>query len=110
MADVTLTYKGQTILEMSATGNKTLKTAGKYCEANINIEYSGGSEFPALPAEYQKVEYLGITQSSAYFPISFSPIEINDKIEVEVMDTATTTSEQGFIGESSGGGLSYVLM
>lgn len=39
MADVTLTYKGQTILEMSTTGNKTLKTAGKYCEGDISLAY-----------------------------------------------------------------------
>ena len=44
MADVTLTYKGNTIAELSATGNKTLKTAGKYCEADIELAYvkSGG--------------------------------------------------------------------
>lgn len=39
MADVTLTYKGQTILELSATGNKAIKTAGKYCEGDINLAY-----------------------------------------------------------------------
>lgn len=39
MADVTLTYKGQTILELSATGNKALKTAGKYCEDDIELGF-----------------------------------------------------------------------
>lgn len=39
MADVTLTYKGATIGELSETGSKTLKTAGKYCEADILLEY-----------------------------------------------------------------------
>ena len=46
MADVTLTYKGSTIAEMSDTGTKTLKTAGKYCEGDIGVSYvkpsSGG--------------------------------------------------------------------
>lgn len=44
MADVTLTYKGRNILELSASGNKTIKTAGKYCESDINLAYvkSGG--------------------------------------------------------------------
>lgn len=46
MADVTLTYKGNTIAEMSDTGTKTLKTAGKYCEGDIGVSYvkpsSGG--------------------------------------------------------------------
>lgn len=39
MADVTLTYKGATIGELSESGNKTLKTAGKYCDADILLEY-----------------------------------------------------------------------
>lgn len=45
MADVTLKYKGATIGELSETGNKTIKTAGKYCEADILLNYikqSGG--------------------------------------------------------------------
>lgn len=45
MADVTLTYKGSTIAEMDASGSKTLKTAGKYCEGDIGVSYvkpSGG--------------------------------------------------------------------
>lgn len=61
MADVTLTYKGNIIAELSATGNKTLKTAGKYCEADIELAYvkSGGEPVePDLPNEYQRVEYL----------------------------------------------------
>lgn len=47
MADVTLKYKGATIGELSETGNKTIETAGKYCEADILLEYEkpqdGGS-------------------------------------------------------------------
>ena len=44
MADITLTYKGQNILELSESGNKTIKTAGKYCEDDISLAYvkSGG--------------------------------------------------------------------
>ena len=49
MADVTLTYKGSTIAEMSNSGSKTLKTSGKYCEGDIGVSYvkpsSGGSGF-----------------------------------------------------------------
>lgn len=46
MADVTLTYKGATIAELNDSGSKTLRTAGKFCEADIGVEYvkpeSGG--------------------------------------------------------------------
>lgn len=69
MADVTLTYKGNTIAEMSDTGTKTLKTAGKYCEGDIGVSYvnpssggtsddlatmiitGGGSGFVELPSD-----------------------------------------------------------
>lgn len=50
MADVTLTYKGSTIAEMDASGSKTLKTSGKYCEGDIGVSYvkpsGGGVEIP----------------------------------------------------------------
>lgn len=39
MADITLSYKGATISEISANGTKTLKTAGKYCEDDITLQY-----------------------------------------------------------------------
>ena len=46
MADLTIKYKGQPITELSDSGTKTLKTAGKYCEDDITVEYAkpaGGS-------------------------------------------------------------------
>lgn len=47
MADVTVTYNGQNILEMSATGRKTLKTAKKRCKTDIEVAYvkSGGATY-----------------------------------------------------------------
>lgn len=39
MSDVTITYKGTTIAELSASGSKTLNTSGKYCEGDISITY-----------------------------------------------------------------------
>ena len=54
MADVTLTYKGSTIAEMNASGSKTLKTAGKYCEGDIGVSYvkpSGGGSGVDIPEE-----------------------------------------------------------
>lgn len=40
MADLTINYKGQPIVELSDSGTKTLKTGGKYCEDDINVEYA----------------------------------------------------------------------
>ena len=40
MADLTIRFKGQPIVEMTESGTKTLKTAGKYCEGDITVEYA----------------------------------------------------------------------
>ena len=50
MADLTIKFKGQPIVEMTESGTKTLKTAGKYCEDDISVEYAkpaggGGGNF-----------------------------------------------------------------
>lgn len=37
---VAIKYKGSTIASMNADGTKTLKTAGRYCEGNIGVEYT----------------------------------------------------------------------
>ena len=39
MADLTIKFKGNPIVELSDSGTKTLKTAGKYCEGDITVEY-----------------------------------------------------------------------
>lgn len=40
MADITVSYKGTTIAEVSASGTTTLGTSGKYCEDDISIAYT----------------------------------------------------------------------
>ena len=50
MADLTTKFKGNPIVELSESGTKTLKTAGKYCEDDIAVEYAkpaGGDSLPA---------------------------------------------------------------
>lgn len=50
MADITISYKGATIAEVSSSGTTTLETAGKYCEDDISLAYvkSGGSSYVNL--------------------------------------------------------------
>lgn len=46
MADVTVTYKGSPIIELSDSGSKSIDTAGFFCDANILLQYvkpGGGS-------------------------------------------------------------------
>ena len=62
MADLTIKYKGQPIVEMTDTGTKTLKTAGKYCEDDITVEYAkpaggGGGEMFSSSASGWIPEY-----------------------------------------------------
>lgn len=49
MADVEIGYKGSTIAQMSASGTRTLKTGGKYCEGDITVSYTspGGGVQPS---------------------------------------------------------------
>ena len=55
MADVEIKYKGASIAALDASGTKTLKTAGKYCEDDITVSYTKS----AVPAEinYRHYEY-----------------------------------------------------
>ena len=55
MADLTIKYKGQPIVEMTDTGTKTLKTAGKYCEGDISVEYAKPAGGGALSFTSQAV-------------------------------------------------------
>ena len=56
MADLTIKFKGQPIVEMTESGTKTLKTAGKYCEGDIKVEYAkpagGGATEPYIEEVY----------------------------------------------------------
>ena len=51
MSDITISYKGSTIAEISDSGSKTLNTAGTYCEDDIGITYVRPSVSPTLQAK-----------------------------------------------------------
>ena len=59
---VNIKYKNNSIAELSNTGTKTLKTAGKYCENDISVEYAkpaggGGGEMFSSSASGWIPEY-----------------------------------------------------
>lgn len=58
---VNIKYQGSTIAEITENVTKTLKTSGKYCEADIvvDVQSSGTSDATATPAniEYGKTAY-----------------------------------------------------
>nr|DAI32355.1 MAG TPA: leucine rich repeat protein [Caudoviricetes sp.] len=52
---VNIKYKNNSIAELTDTGTKTLKTAGKYCEADIIVENTkdgGGAKEPYIEETY----------------------------------------------------------
>lgn len=51
MADVTISYKGESIATMDASGTKTLNTSGKYCEGDITVQYAD----PEKPTQTKSV-------------------------------------------------------
>lgn len=51
MADVNITYKGDSIATMDASGTKTLNTQGKYCEGDITVQYTD----PEKPTQTKSV-------------------------------------------------------
>ena len=61
MADLTIKFKGNPIAELSESGVRTLKTAGKYCEGDIAVEYAkpavGGGEMFSSSASGWIPEY-----------------------------------------------------
>lgn len=46
MSDIAITYKNNTIAQMSASGTKTLLTTGKFCTDDITINYLRPSADP----------------------------------------------------------------
>ena len=74
MADLTIKYKGQPIAELSATGTKTLKTAGKYCEGDISVEYSkpagGGGALSFTSQAVSRIPTYQVGHANSEFTIN----------------------------------------
>ncbi len=64
MADVTISYKGNTIATMDESGSKTLETQGKYCEDNISVDYVKPSVFSFPPNDVNFLDYDGTIVAS----------------------------------------------
>lgn len=93
MADVTLTYKGNTILQLDDSDEKVLNTSGKYLEDNILLNYikqsggGGGSSYVEnesgtigveLSDENCRIYFNGFTKTSSDVPIQSAIGTAND--------------------------------
>ena len=93
MADVTLTYQGATIAELDDSGSKTIRTAGKFCEADIGVEYvkpSGGSGVESgsfTPASNSQQHAINLNSDTyqlvAYWLSPDSPTALNNSLRVD---------------------------
>lgn len=89
MADITISYKGNTIAEVSASGTTTLETAGKYCEDDISLAYakpSGSSyvklaeqEFTVNTSNTSQVNVGTMNVSGIYTKDQYIFVTIRDK-------------------------------
>ena len=96
VSEVTITYKGSSIAEMNASGQKTLTTGGCYCEDDITIEYNRPeSPTPALqsktvtPTESEQT----VTADSGYDGLSEVTVEAIDSDYVGTGITRRSSSD-----------------
>ena len=97
MSDLTIKFKGNPIVELSESGTKTLKTAGKYCEGDITVEYSkpagggGGAtesiiSFVTDTAKNNKMTSANVDAEIVPFSIfkdtQLSSVELSNKVKI----------------------------
>lgn len=85
MADITVSYKGSTIAEVSASGTTTLETAGKYCEDDITLQY-------VKPAAYIK-----LAESEVEANTTSTTVSIIDTITIDPASDAYTSANMIFV-------------
>lgn len=99
MADLTVRYKGNPIAELSESGTKTLKTAGKYCEDDISVEYAkpaggGGSGFAeTIVTDAIANHIVSASWSPSVTAIDTTPITYYIDSAAEVTSGTTLTSQ-----------------
>ena len=91
MSDITISYKGNSIATMDASGTKTLLTSGKYCEDDIEVAYvkSGGQEMTLLASGAYT---LASNSSNMSIPVSYTgtPLVFYVRAATTIPSTAKT--------------------
>ncbi len=100
MADITITYKGATIAEVSASGTKVLNTSGQYCEGDITVNYvkpSGGQSLLDAFIDGSEIASPYISNVTSIrqgaFQYSLYPLQVE-------LPEATELSQYAFYGSS----------
>ena len=89
MADITLSYKGSTIAEISDSATKTMNTAGKYCEDDITLVYvkpQAGAQFTITVSVDS-----GSTVTATDGTTTVTGTSVNDECVLTIPNAATWT-------------------
>ncbi len=110
MADVSISYKGNEIASMNATGVKTLLTGSSFCEDDITVTYTKpAAPVPSLqtksatytPSTSQQT--ASITADAGYDGLNAVNVTVNAMPSGSATTPATTITANPSISVSSGG-------
>lgn len=87
MSDVTIKYKGETIAEMNASGQKTVETGGRWTSADIVVEYTK----PAGGGANLQTKSVRITDNGDYVVTPDAGYDGMDEVPIAVAVTAVHT-------------------
>ena len=96
MADVEITYKGSKIVEMSASGTKTLETAGKYCEDDLELKYTSPGGGGATLGE-KSISANGVYNASSDSLDGYSKVTV--AVPASAVDSGTKQITQNGNGQ-----------
>ena len=88
MADVSITYKGNTIAEISEEGTKTLKTGGCYCDSDIIVSYSPTTGGSGSTATNCKIYEITLAKASGWVLLT----ELDADVLAHINDASLTVS------------------
>lgn len=92
MADVEISYSGNVIASLSASGTKTLLTSGKYCEDDITVEYvSPGGGVSISPMDHPVTIQNGTSSTKACGYVEYNATVIISATSGNLASNASVT-------------------